>query len=206
MITSRLARLSLVALVLSAVGCKPEEEELANGIVKLEFRRGDNVDTNPFVGTATIEVTMEYGECLVDYYNNNSNERQDGVDGELVFGPSDLGGEGWTDRLCEYDLGQPIDCTVESIEQRLDPPAAPQLTVVYRVMDDVENRQLAIGPFPDREHANCMNGGDPEVRVGVSQASGKNTEGAEVWKTETTNPNEAVIDQGKAITFYAAPS
>jgi hypothetical protein len=208
MITSRLASLSLVALVLSGTGCAPEDEELRHGIVKLQFERGENIDANPFIGTARIEATMEYGECLVEYYSNHSNERQDGVDGEVVFGPRDLGGEGWTDRLCEDLVDSPIDCTIVSIEQRLDPPAAPQLTVVYDVAGapDIEGRQLAIGPFPDREHAECMSGEVPEVRVGTARVSGDNSEGASVWNTETTNPNDAVVDQGKAITIYAAPS
>jgi hypothetical protein len=202
MITSRLASLSLVALVLSLVGCKPEDEELDYGFVKLEFRRGEGA-ANPFPGTATIEATMEYGDCYRDFYANNSNLRQDGVDGELVFGTKDQGGEGWVDRLCEIELTGQLDCTVESIEQRLDPPATPHLTVVYNVSGDVDLKNVAFGPLPDREHADCMNGTLPEVRVGLSGVNGYNSDDAEIWHTQSTNPNEALVDQGKAITVYA---
>jgi len=203
MITSRLVRLSLAALVLSGIGCKAEEEELNHGIVKLEFRRGENEDDNPFVGTATVTATMEYRECLIDYYVNNPSQRQDGVDGELVFGTEEQGGEGWTDRLCEIEVPSQLDCTVESIEQQLD-TGAPKMTVIYNVSGDIEGRQVAIGPFPDRDHAECMSGLSPEVRVLAGSTTGANSEGTRVWSTQTTNPSDAIVDQGKAITIYAA--
>jgi len=203
MSTRCLASLS-VAVLLSAAGCAPDEEELRHGYVKLEFLRGDSVDSNPYVGTTQIIATMQYLECLSGYYAENMNERADGPDGAAVFGTREEGGEGWRDRLCEVDLPMPIDCEVVSISQQLDVGTADTLSVVYNVMGDIEGRQLAIGPFPNPETAACMAGELPEVRVSQAGMKGKAGD-TDLWRTETFTPTEAVVGQGAPIRIYAAP-
>lgn len=203
MSTRRFALLS-VAAVLFATGCAPEEEELRHGIVKLEFLRGESQDSDPFVGTTQIIATMQYLECLSGYYADNMSQRQDGKDGEAVFGSGDLGGEGWTDRLCDLDLPSQIECEVVSISQQLDLGTADTLSVTYNVTGPIEGRRLAIGPFPKREVAACMAGVVPEVRVSQSGMKGKSGE-TDLWRTETFTPPDAVVDQGAPIRIYAVP-
>lgn len=199
MIPSRLA-LSFVA-ILFASGCAPDEEELRNGIVKLEFARGQSQNSSPFPGTAQIEATLNYRDCLELYYEENMDQRQDGPEGFKVFGTEADGGEGWVDRLCELDLPQQMNCSIESLEQQLD-AQTPKLTIVYNILDDnVEGAQLAAGPFPNREEVTCMGGALPEVGLGTVR--GLDSSGATVWNTETFDPTRAVIDQGGAITIYA---
>jgi hypothetical protein len=196
----RLLPLSLVAM-LALPGCPKEEEELRHGIVKLLFLRGEGEDASPFSGTAQVTITMEYRDCLIGYYDANMNMRQQGVDGELVFGSEELGGEGWLERLCELEIESMIDCTVEEFTQELD-VGAPKLTVVYNVSGEMEGRQLPIGPFPDREEAACMGGALPEVRL--IGARGHNADGTEVWRLQATGASaDAVIDQGAAIEIAA---
>jgi hypothetical protein len=194
--------LSCLLVVLAAVGCQEDGLEYRNGYIKLDFLRGQSQDTSPFPTTAQITAVLTYRDCLQEYYSNNMNERQDGVDGAKVFGAKADGGEGWLDHLCEIDLPQGIDCTVESLTQQLE-VGTPKLTIVYNVMGEIEGRQLPAGPFPNAEEADCMNGASPEV--GLGSVTGSNSDG-DVWNTETFDPTRAVIDQGGAITIYAKPS
>jgi hypothetical protein len=202
MITSRLAPLSFAAIAILATGCPDPEEELRNGIVKLEFHRGASVDSNPYGGTVEVVASFNYGECLLDYYTNNPNERQDGVDGALVFGTDEQGGEGWTDRVCDIDLGANVECSAVVLRQQLDQMVNQRLEITYTVSGELENRRLAAGPFPDRDEAACMGGSAPEV--GLGSVKGRNSDGADVWNTESFDPTQAVIDQGAAFKIYAA--
>jgi hypothetical protein len=201
MIPSRLVPLCLLA-VLAAAGCKAEELEYRNGYIKLDFARGLSTDSNPFETTTQITAVLNYRDCLQEYYSNNMNQRQDGVDGAKVFGTKEDGGEGWLDHLCEIDLPQGIDCEVESLTQQLD-VGVPKLTIVYNITGPIEMRQLAAGPFPDSDEAACMSGTHPEV--GLGSVKGSNSDG-DVWNTETFDPTTAVVDQGGAITIYAKRS
>ncbi|HET6583906.1 MAG TPA: hypothetical protein VFG69_10665 [Nannocystaceae bacterium] len=200
-ISNRLAP-SCLLVVLAAVGCKADEMEYRNGFIKLDFARGQSQKTSPFTTTTQITAVLNYRDCLQEYYSNNMNERQDGVDGAKVFGTEEDGGEGWLDHLCAIDLPQGADCSVESLTQQLD-VGTPKLTIVYNVTGAIEMRQLAAGPFPDRDEAGCMAGKLPEV--GLGSVKGSNSNG-DVWVTETFDPTTAVVDQGGAITIYAKPS
>ncbi len=202
MITSRLAPLSFVAAAIVCTGCPKEEEELRNGIVKLEFQRGLGETSNPYVGTVEILVSFTYGECLLAYYENNPDERADGVAGSLVFGTAEQGGEGWTDRLCEYDLGANIDCQSVVIEQQIDQPTNKRLEITYTVSGEIEGRRLAAGPFPNEEEAGCMGGTSPEVGLG-NNVKGRDSDGADVWNLQSYDPTGAVIDQGAPFKIYA---
>lgn len=202
MITRSLAPLAFVAVAVLATGCKDPPEELRNGIVKLEFRRGQSEDQNPYPGTVEIVASFTYQECLLDYYTNNPDERQDGVEGSLVFGTEEQGGEGWTDRLCEIDLGANVECQSVVLHQQLDQPTNKRLEITYSVSGEIENRRLAAGPFPNREEAACMGGSSPIVGLGT--VKGRDSSGADVWNTESFDPTQAVIDQGAAFKIYAA--
>lgn len=170
---------------------------LAHGTIPLEFRRGDSQSADPFVGTARVTVTVTYRDCLQSFYDANPSMRQEGPEGEAVFGGAALGGEGWMDRLCTDDDPAQAACQVESITQRLD--VSPQLSVVYLLEGELENRRLQFGPLPTKETAGCN---DPIVRF--SAANGRDPEDVEIWVTESYSPTEAVTNQGGAIVVRAA--
>ena len=69
--------------VLCAVGCGGGGSVDPNGVVKVGFNRAQSQDAQP-IPPDTIAVSLEYGECLLDYYEANPDMRQDGVEGECA--------------------------------------------------------------------------------------------------------------------------
>lgn len=191
-------------LVAPLAGCPGEDPvDLDHGVVWLQLLRGESEAENPYVGTAKLEITLLYLECLIDFYETNPDYQQDGVEGALVFGTSEDGGEGWRDRLCEVSNPNRANCTVDSFRQEL--VAARQLTVTYTIEGDLENKEVPFGPVPKAELAACEAGGQPIVRVGSNGAvRGLTGSGETLWNTEAFNPAEAATDQGGAIKIRAA--
>lgn len=188
------------AAVFSLGACKDPEEVLTHGVVKLEMRRSENQPTDPYAGTVSVTVTMTYRSCLGDLYDANPDLRQSGREGELVFGTEDMGGEGWTDKLCEPGLvPSQADCSVISIEQRLDP--VKQLTVEYGITGSLETRVLPFGPIPTKETAGCL---DPIVRAAAGGTKGYNGDGVVIWEASGIEPLDAVTDQGGEVVVKAA--
>src|SRR5262245_20286412 len=72
---------------------------LSHGFVQLELVRAESQADDPFAGTATVIAVLQYADCLGTFYADHPELRQDGADGAAIFGGSDLGGEGWQDRL-----------------------------------------------------------------------------------------------------------
>jgi len=200
------AALSLLLLTVPLAGCPDDAEpELEHGVVWLQLLRGESQADNPYDGTAFIEVTLLYRECLIDFYTANPDYGQNGVKGAEVFGGLDAGGEGWLDRLCETPNPNRVDCTVESFRQELE--TASQLTVTYAIEGNPENREVPFGPVPDAGLAGCEAGGQPIVRVGSNGAvRGLDGNGNTLWNTESFNPAEAATGQGAAIEIKAARS
>lgn len=165
--------------VLCAVGCGGASDD-GSGVVKVEFKRGDA--TPPIAANSMVAVSLEYGECLLDYYETNPDARQDGVDGQAEF-------DDWLGRLCEPQSGF-ASCEVVSIEQNLE-IQRPRLRVEYEIDGELEDRLLLVGPFPTSDTADCDNGLSATVRFG-------SVEGLTV---ETFNPSEAVVNQGAAISI-----
>lgn len=184
-------------------GCPAEPaEELEHGIVNIEFKRGQSETDSPYFGTARIEVTLRYDECLINFYDANPDYNIFGPEGALVFGTLEDGGEGWKDRLCDSDAAGVVDCVVEEFTQELD--VAKQLTIAYSVSGDIEDRQLPFGPLPDQELAQCEPGSAPIVRVNANGAvRGLDASGSPVWNTETFSPSLAETGQGQPITIRA---
>jgi len=195
-----------ILLAVPLAGCPGEpEEELEHGVVWLEMKRGASETTNPYEGTAKIQVTLLYRECLIAFYEANPDYGQIGVNGDLVFGTREDGGEGWRDRLCERDNPAAIDCTVDSFDQELD--SAKQLTVTYSINGNVEDLELAFGPIPTAGLAQCEAGGQPIVRVGGNgSVRGLSGSGETLWNTESFNPTEAATNQGRASRISATRS
>ncbi len=193
---------TLTALVMGGCPAEPQEN-LEHGTVRLQLTRGQSETDNPYVGTVRIEVTLTYRECLIDFYATNPSFQQTGPDGEGVFGTLEDGGEGWFDRLCDSGDAAQVDCTVESFRQELD--VAKQLTIVYAIEGDPENRDLPFGPVPKAELAACGPGSAPIVRV-ANNGSVRGLDGSDnaIWSTESFTPDEAATGQGQAIKIRAA--
>lgn len=202
---SKAAALCLLLLA-PLTGCPDEpEEDLEHGVVWLELRRGESQPDNPYVGTAKIQVTLLYRECLIDFYEANPDYQQYGTEGALIFGKRADGGEGWQDRLCESPNSNRVDCTVDEFRQELS--TAKQLTITYSINGDAEDHELPFGPVPTAELAACEGGGAPIVRVGSNGAvRGLDGSGNTLWNTESFNPAEAATGQGAAIGIKAARS
>lgn len=202
---SKAAALCLLLLA-PLTGCPDDtEEDLEHGVVWLELRRGESQPDNPYVGTAKIEVTLLYRECLIDFYEANPDYQQYGTEGALIFGKREDGGEGWQDRLCETSNANQVDCAVDEFRQEL--ASAKQLTIVYSINGDAEDHELPFGPVPKPELAACEGGGQPIVRVGSNGAvRGLDGSGNTLWNTESFNPSEAATGQGAAIGIKAARS
>jgi hypothetical protein len=131
-----------------------------------------------------VAVSLEYGQCLLDYYAAHPNERQDGVDGQPEF-------DSWLDRLCD-DASGLADCEVVSIEQNME-IAEPKLTVEYEITGELVDRKLLVGPFPTSDTADCDNGLSATVRFGTLAG----------LQVESFIPDEAVVNQGGAIRITA---
>jgi hypothetical protein len=197
--------LAMLLLVGLASGCPKTEKEYEHGIVKLLLLPSEAYDSSVFAGTVNIEVSMHYDECLTAYYSMNPDAQINGRDGELVFGPEDLGGEGWQDHLCEVDVGGLIDCQVTLFEQELNMNAH-FLTVTYAVSGELQNRIVPFGPLPTAEKAMCMGADLPLVRLSAQgNVRGRDANDDIVWHAESFSPPEAVTNQGAEIRIGAAP-
>jgi hypothetical protein len=200
---SKAAALCLLLLAPLA-GCPGDpEEDLEHGVVWLDLKRGDSQPDNPYVGTAKIEVTLLYRECLIEFYEANPDYQQFGIEGAMIFGKRADGGEGWQDRLCQLSNPERVDCTVDEFRQELS--MVKQLTITYSIEGDAEDRELPFGPIPQPDLAACKGGGVPIVRVGSNGAvRGIDGAGNTLWNTESFSPSEAATDQGQRIGISAA--
>ena len=188
-----------------STACGPDPEPLTHGTIALEFHRGESQPASPFPGTVKVIATMEYLECLTAFYDANPGLRQEGPDGAEVFGKKDLGGEGWTDRLCDSKrTAMQAKCEILEIRQQLD--VVKQLTITYQIQqDNLEGLRLLFGPIPTTETAECDGGLDSRMRVGSNGAiKGQDSSGNTVWETEAFSPAEALTDQGAPIRIAAA--
>ncbi len=176
---------------------------LTHGYVKLELLRGQSQADDPFVGTATVIAVLQYRECLGAFYDGHPELRQDGTEGAAVFGGSELGGEGWLDRLCTPMLDSQLPCTVEAIVQDVD--IVDQLTVVYQVSGALEGGVLLFGPLPNEALAECVGGVLPVVApAGSGALRGNADNGAQIWGTESYSPAEVATNQAAPLQIFAA--
>jgi hypothetical protein len=173
---------------------------LTHGSVGIEFRRAPSEDDNPYVGTTEVRVAFHYGECLLTFYDAHPELRQDGAEGAAVFGGLELGGEGWSDRLCD-DSSEHLDCEVVSITQDFENTFR-QLEIVFTITGDLDGQRLRAGPLPTSETAACRAEMPAIVRFGT--ADGRAADGSEVWRAESFSPTQAVVDQGAPFVVYGA--
>ena len=162
-----------------------------HGVVRVLLLRADP-DEDPFVGTATAQLTLEYNECLDDFYKSSSPEwAQDGEKGGPVF-------QEWVDRLCDRDVytASPA-CSIESIRQNFG-SANSTLRVVYNIEDaNLTRKELTFGPLP-REV--LTDGCEPRVTLLQASVQGFDAAGSQIWVVESfDNFNTAATDTRAAI-------
>lgn len=197
--------LSVVALASACLiaGCDGGSDEMTHGFVKLELRRSDAEESDPYVGTARIVASLEYGTCLTNFYQREVDWHADGTLGEEVFGAGDGSGENWKDLLCAE--GAPyVECEILELDQQLD-AMPPRLTVAYDVAGaDIEGRLLKFGPLPTPELAACEAGLLPSVNIGPSSLQGFDGSGNLLWEISSFNPSAAATNDGGAIRISAS--
>jgi hypothetical protein len=171
--------------------------ELQHGFVRVQLQAADG-ERDPFAGTARMQITLNYEQCIFDFYVANPDWRPDGPDGEGVFGSSDLGGEGWYDRLCSVDVPDIADCDVAMIEQQLDP--IPVLRITYVVSGDLDGKVVPFGPLPMLALAGCSDEVLPTVRLSNGNlVVGYDDASTEIWDGGTYDPSTAATDDEAAI-------
>lgn len=193
-----IAGLGLFASSLVFSACKePEAEEF--GFTCVELLQAASEDSDPFVGTAQIEVKLRYESCLINYFTKSHNENaMNGVDGAELF-------EEWKERLCSESVSDPlVPCEVESIVQELvDSEQNPiyQATVTYNITDasKINSRTLLWGPGPVQAYADCQAGDRPFVRLGLpSDIIGYNAAGDRLWSALSWKNQRGVMQRSTA--------
>ncbi len=168
--------------------------ELQHGFVRVQLQAAKGEERDPFAGTARMQITLNYEQCIFDFYVDNPDWRPDGPDGEAVFGSSDLGGEGWYDRLCSVDAPDIADCDVAMIEQQLDP--IPVLRISYVVSGDLDGKVIPFGPLPTAALAGCTEAVQPTVRLSNGNlVVGYDDGSAEIWDGADYDPAIVATDE-----------
>ncbi len=148
-------------------------------------------DAAAFSGTRGIEMTFEYGSCLLSFYKTNANYRQDGIDGGLVFAT-------WQEALCPADpQGDDLACSVSSMDQNIEGDNN-YLRIQYEVKGGaVAGKELNVGPFPLEALSMCT-GTENVVRfkaaIGRDDLDGR---GQTLWSTQNADGSgQATPGQG----------
>lgn len=193
----------VLAPMFALTGCGDAPEEDTHGYVRIQFARATSEASNPYEGTAQVQLQMAYEDCYQNFYTTNPNWAIDGVDGSLVFGTLEDGGEGWRDRLCEEDEGGRAECEVVEFQQLLD--ADSRLTVTYNLNGPLESRTLLFGPLPLADLTECEGGLSPRVRLNVGGTRGLDANGQQVWSATSVSDNgKAAPGGGGSLTVSGA--
>ena len=174
----------IVASLCFALGCSADD---GYGIVQLQLQGPSEV----FGQTNRIVASLDYLECLTQFYEENPDETQEG--GSEVF-------DEWKGKLCDGDIKSPVDCEVASIEQG----GTNKLTIAFEVSGDVSGRRLALGPLPDEQTAGCAGDTRAEIRIAATSAVVGMVDSTTIWHAETFSANQAIVGQGAPITIDVA--
>lgn len=172
--------------------------DLEHGFVLIHLQRAADEPADPFVGTERIIVTLNYEQCLFDFYVANPDYAQGSGEDMNIWGTLDEGGEGWFDRLCEVDVPGLVDCSVATFEQQLEP--IPVLRITYLVTEPLEDMMLPFGPLPTAELAACTGDVLPTVRLSSGDlVRGFDAQNVDIWQGSTFDPAIAVTDDPAPI-------
>jgi hypothetical protein len=177
--------------------CTPEEpENFATIQIELSPLNGD---LNVLAGTTEITVTVNYEQCLQDFYLvRNTTYTKDGVDGAAVFAE-------WEDRLCSDEFTDIPSCEIVEIKQNLiEANQVYSLVVTYKITDNdpanLAYRELRVGPLPVEAFAGCGSGESPLVELRQPGLVGKNATDEQIWRIATLPfPNSAEAGVGSPL-------
>lgn len=163
------------------------------GFACVELNPAESEDSDPFVGTAEIRLTLKYEECLVDYYTAKHPEQAlTGPAGTATF-------SAWVPRLCTEPVTDPlVACEIEGLsafEQVLidnGQQSVYQMTITYTITDasQINGRTLLWGPGPLESIAECEDTTRPFVRMTlISDVIGLGAKGETLWAVSSfANP------------------
>lgn len=149
---------------LSSFACKDKEEPETHGFVCVQLFPSSGVEEADLVGAQRVQITLNYGECLENFYQQTNPEYAlANPEGQEIFTE-------WVDRLCaESDVTPLFSCEIAGIDsftQELseDPNVPSRMRIDYQLTDSSETvatRKFVWGPIPLEELAGCQ----PQVRL-----------------------------------------
>ncbi|MCY1010867.1 hypothetical protein OV079_35945 [Nannocystis pusilla] len=169
----------------------PAEEE-PFGFVCASIQRAQSVETDLFVGTAQIRLTLKYDQCLIDYYDKRHPEhRFDAADGAAIV-------EAWRERLCSESVADPlVGCEVAASAQTFDEGASKfEMAIIYKIADPtrIDGRVLLWGPGPVDATAECEAGQLPSARMtSPTDLVGLDAGGAVLWNAQSWSMPQSVF-------------
>ena len=179
-------------VVAGVVGCggatNPDD---GHDVVELQIGIADGQPGDLFAGTARVEASLDYGDCLRGFYRTEGATYViDGPVGIDIF-------RDWETRLCGADAPEAAaPCEGVTITQDVE-----HLGVDYDVERIAENHQLAFGPVPGEALAGCA----PVMQVdGEHTLTGFDVNGEPLWITASWQPAEAASGDRQAIRISAA--
>ena len=170
-------------LGLTTLGSCTEDEPENFGTIRIEISPL-NGNLSVLSGTTEITVTVNYEQCLQDFYLlRNTTYTKDGVDGAAVFSE-------WQDRLCSDEFSDIPSCEVVEIKQNLiEANDVYSLVVTYKITDNdpanLAYRELRVGPIPLEAFAGCGEGESPLVELRQPGLVGKNANDEQIWRIAT---------------------
>ena len=196
---AKLRAVMLMAVCTASVlslSCKEEEVD-EFGFTCVQLGRGESVMVDPFPGTYEIIVTLNYEQCLIDYYTMKHPEMR--LDGPDDMGPAIF--EEWRTRLCSEDVSQRIECEIPEggFEQIIQETGIKsyKMSVRYRTLDSnaLDGRVILWGPAPLTENAECATGLSSFAQLGtLSGVLGRDKDGNTLWQVQSFSDRRGKID------------
>ncbi len=167
-----------------------------HGYVRVMLTPTQNEPADLFDDTVEVEVRLQYGSCLEQFYSDHPELRDSGAAGAPIFAA--FADPAHPNYLCAQDAPNrsEVDCDVMSIEQRLSDD---EIRIRYTVHDDtsVEDALFHFGPIPCEVLTVC----EPFVSVAIDQWSviGVNSVGNLLFYASSFPQRDAVCGQGLPI-------
>lgn len=147
------------------------------GFICVVLKKAESEESDPFVGTEMIRLTLDYEACLSEYYSTHPGQ----VNNAEVFGA-------WVDRLCSEPVDAPlVACEVDTFEQGFPDGGPSYMAVQYKVSDaaQIDGRTLLWGPAPLAATAGC----EPTAKFTVAGSATGFSQGPPVWTAQSwVNP------------------